>query len=79
MTDQPNRQIRSLVLSVDLVGSKRVCLLTLEASSIQRDRERSRQIVWMTRRMIKAHPTEIGWQGKHPRRPPGTLHTASIA
>jgi hypothetical protein len=33
----PNRQIRSLVLCVDLVRSRRICLLTLGASSIAPD------------------------------------------
>ena len=57
----PNRQIRSLVLYVDLVGSRPIwpaqvgCLVGPDGS---------RRIVWMIIGMIKAHPTEIGWQGK---------------
>jgi hypothetical protein len=47
--NQPNRQIRSLVLSVDLVGSRPIWPAHVEASSIQTDPDRSSQIV----RMIK--------------------------
>ena len=49
----PNRQIRSLVIDVHLVGSRRICLLRLGALSTQPDREGSRRIVWMIKRMIK--------------------------
>jgi hypothetical protein len=51
----PNRQILSLVLCVDLVDSRRVwpaqvgCLV---------DPDGSRRIVWMIKRMIKGHPTQ---------------------
>jgi hypothetical protein len=41
------------VIGVDLVGSDRSGLLTLEASSVQKDPDRSRRIVWMINRMIK--------------------------
>jgi hypothetical protein len=37
----PNRQIRSLVLGVDLVGSRRIWPLTSEPSSVQTDPDRS--------------------------------------
>src|SRR5919106_6758437 len=33
---------------------------------LQTDPDGSRRIVWMIIGMIKAHPTEIGWQGEHP-------------
>jgi hypothetical protein len=45
------------VLSVDLVGYGRICLLRLNASSIQADPDGSRRIVWMIKRMIKPQPT----------------------
>jgi hypothetical protein len=49
----PKHQIRSLVLCVDLVGSRRIWLLTLDAPSVQTDPDGSRRIVWMIKRMIK--------------------------
>jgi hypothetical protein len=49
----PNRQIRSLVLCVDLVGPDGFGLLRLGASSIWSDPDGSRWIVWMIKRMIK--------------------------
>jgi hypothetical protein len=39
-------------------------LLRLDASSVQTAPDGYRRIVWMIIGMIKAHPTEIGWQGK---------------
>jgi hypothetical protein len=56
----PNRQIGSLVLCVGLVGSRRICLLTLGASSIQTGRDGSRRIVWMIKQgslLGRAPPT----------------------
>jgi hypothetical protein len=48
------RQIRSLVLSVDLVGSRRIWpALKLDGPSIQTAPDGSRRIVWMINRMIK--------------------------
>jgi hypothetical protein len=61
--------IRSLVLCVDLSAPDGSGLLTLDASSIQTDPDRSRRIVWM----IKSLREEIGWQGKLPIRPPQRL------
>jgi hypothetical protein len=46
------------MLGVDLVGSSRISLLTLDGPSIQTALEGSRRIVWMIIGMIKAHPTE---------------------
>jgi hypothetical protein len=48
----PDRRIRSLVLCVDLVGSRRLCLLRLGASSVASGPDGSRRIVWMTKPMI---------------------------
>ena len=53
-----NRLILSLVLCVDLVGSRPVCLLRLDASSIQTDPDGTRRIIWMIERMVKGHPTQ---------------------
>jgi hypothetical protein len=44
-----------------LVGS---CLLTLGGLSVQTAPNGYRTVVWMIIGMIKAHPTEIGCQGK---------------
>jgi hypothetical protein len=41
------------MLGVDLDGSRRSGLLRLGASSIQADRDGSRRIIWMIKRMIK--------------------------
>ena len=41
------------MLYVDLVGSRPIWLLTLDASSVQMAPEGSRRIVWMIKRMIK--------------------------
>jgi hypothetical protein len=49
----PNCQIRSLVLRVDLVGSRPIWPAHVGASSIQSDPDGSRRIVWMIKRMIK--------------------------
>ena len=46
------------MLGVDLVGSSRISLLTLDGPSIQTALEGSRRIVWMIIGMIKAHPIE---------------------
>jgi hypothetical protein len=51
---KPNRQIRSLVLYVDLVGSRRIWLLMSEASSVWSEPDGSRRIVWMIKQMIKS-------------------------
>jgi hypothetical protein len=55
------RQIRRRMLYVDLVGSRRVWPAHV-GSLIGPDG--SRRIVWMIKRMIKAHPIEVGWQGE---------------
>jgi hypothetical protein len=41
------------VLCVDLVGSRRISLLTLDALSVQTAADGYRRIVWMIKRMIK--------------------------
>jgi hypothetical protein len=58
-------QIRRLVISIDLVGSRRIWAAHMGWSSIQTDPDRSRWIDWM----IKHHPT-LNWMA-HPagRRP----------
>jgi hypothetical protein len=55
---EPNRQIPSLVLYVDLSAPDGSGLLTLGASSITSDPDRSRRIVWMINRTIKRHHAE---------------------
>jgi hypothetical protein len=57
----PNRQLRSLVLRVDLVGSRPICPAQVGCLV---GPDGSRPIVWIIKRMIKAHATEIGCQGK---------------
>jgi hypothetical protein len=39
-------------------------LITLDGPSVQTAPDGYRTIVWMIKWMIKAHPTEIGCQGK---------------
>ena len=46
-------QIRSLVLCVDLVGSRRIWAAHVGGPSIWTDPDGSRRIVWMIKRMIK--------------------------
>jgi hypothetical protein len=50
----PDRQIRSLVLRVDLVGSRRIWTAQLDASSMASGRDGTRRIFWMIKRMLKA-------------------------
>jgi hypothetical protein len=46
------------MLGVDLDGSRRIYLLTLNAASVQTAPDGYRRIVWMIIGMINAHPTE---------------------
>jgi hypothetical protein len=59
---QPNRQIRSLVLYVDLVGSRPIWPAHV-GSLIGPDG--SRRIVWMIKRMIKRQGAEIPGHPDH--------------
>src|SRR5215217_5928915 len=60
-----SRRIRALdlpitrrMLRIGLTGSAGSSLLTLDASSVLMAPDGSRTIVWMIKRMIKAHPIE---------------------
>jgi hypothetical protein len=53
-------QIRSLMLYVDLVGTRPIWLLTLGAWPVQTDPDGFRRIVWMIKRIRLC----VGWQGK---------------
>jgi hypothetical protein len=49
----PNRQIRSLVLCVDLVGSRPIWPAQVGGVVVQTAPDGSRRIVWMIKQMIK--------------------------
>jgi hypothetical protein len=55
----PNRQIRSLVLCVGLVGSRPVWPAHVGRLVDLSDPDRSRRIVWMIKRMIKRQGAEV--------------------
>jgi hypothetical protein len=65
----PNRQIRSLVLRVDLVGSRPIWLLRLDASSIQTDPDGSCRILWMIKQARQLERAECS---------PSTIPGASV-